>query len=164
MIVAALTGDYVKKYAWDTNLEIKNNEGRYPKSLPFSIQPQLQQMKPDYVPRGMQFAVLRAVGSLGLNASGVAIRELIERNTGLDVPAAQIYVALQRLEDRKLVTSAVEANRPAGRRGQPRRIYELSASGLRSLEAGLRLFGNPTLHTGAEDEEVGRGAKAPSRA
>ena len=115
----------------------------------------------DFIPRGMQFAVLRAIPTLGSNACGTEIHEYLERIAGRELRTAQVYVALQRLEDRGLVTSALPKE-PAGRRGHPRRIYTLSASGLRSLQAGMRLFGIPTSNGGRLGKAVG--AQAPKLA
>jgi hypothetical protein len=49
-----------------------------------------------FVPRGIQFAVLRSVAILGNRAYGTEIQEFLERNADKYLPAAQIYVALQR--------------------------------------------------------------------
>lgn len=58
-----------------------------------------------FVPRGIQFAVLRSVAILGNRAYGTEIQEFLDRNADKYLPAAQIYVALQRLQDRGLVQS-----------------------------------------------------------
>jgi PadR family transcriptional regulator, regulatory protein PadR len=99
-----------------------------------------------FVPRGIQFAVLRSVAILGNRAYGTEIQEFLERNADKYLPAAQIYVALQRLQDRGLVQSNYEdAHLPTqGRKVHRRRVYSLTATGLRSLEAGLKLYGVPT--------------------
>lgn len=115
-----------------------------------------------YIPKGLQFAVLQSVPLLGIRACGVEIYENVRRKAGRDLAVAQVYLALKRLEKRGLVTSSIATERPAGRRGQPRRIYTISASGSRSLEAGLRLFGFPASAKGViADEEAANGAVVP---
>jgi DNA-binding PadR family transcriptional regulator len=99
-------------------------------------------------PRGLMFAVLRAIPALGINACGTEIRERLENQTGEAIPAAKVYVALSRLENQGFVTAQDEVmGSPAGRRGRPRRIYQLTAPGLRALEAGVRLYGSPVAST-----------------
>jgi DNA-binding PadR family transcriptional regulator len=112
------------------------------------------------VPRGLMYAVLRAVSSLGLRASGTEIRELIARRTGEDLEAAKVYVALSRLEDQGLVNAQNENERPAGRRGRPRRIYKLTAPGLRALTAGAKLYADPVTAQRGVTDEAKEGAKA----
>lgn len=89
------------------------------------------------------FGVLRAIRILGIDASGTAIRSLLSRQLDRDLEAARVYVSLSRLQRQGLVSARDESERPAGRRGRPRRIYELSASGLQALDAGSRLYEYP---------------------
>jgi DNA-binding PadR family transcriptional regulator len=106
------------------------------------------------------YAVLRAVSSLGLRASGTEIRDLIARQTDEDLEAAKVYVALSRLEDQGLVNAQNENERPAGRRGRPRRIYKLTAPGLRALTAGAKLYADPVIAQSGVADEAKEGAKA----
>lgn len=112
------------------------------------------------VPRGLAYACLRAITYLGLNASGTEIRELIARQTEEELAAAKVYVALSRLEDQGLVRAQDETERPAGRRGRPRRVYELTASGLRALQAGAKLYADPMAALIQVGNEAHRGTKA----
>jgi DNA-binding PadR family transcriptional regulator len=121
-------------------------------------------MADNFIPRGLQFAVLRAIPVLGLNACGTEIHSYLVRHAGEQIPTAQVYLALRRLQDRGLVTSEVGTERSAGRRGHPRRVYQLSASGLRSLEAGMRLFAIPTPTSGARIGKDKAGVATPSKA
>jgi DNA-binding PadR family transcriptional regulator len=89
------------------------------------------------------FGVIRSIRHLGLQASGTGIRDLLARQTGEEIESARVYVALLRLERKGLVSATDETERPAGRRGRPRRIYALTATGLRALEAGLKLYVHP---------------------
>jgi DNA-binding PadR family transcriptional regulator len=112
------------------------------------------------VPRGLAYGCLRAISFLGLNASGTEIRELIARQTDEELAAAKVYVALSRLEDQGLVRAQDEIERPAGRRGRPRRVYELTASGLRALQAGAKLYADPMTALDKVADETQRGIKA----
>ena len=112
------------------------------------------------VPRGLMYAALRAVSFLGVRASGTEIRELIARQTGEDLEAAKVYIALSRLETQGLVSARDEKERPAGRRGRPRRIYKLTASGLRALKAGAKLYADPVTANSGVADEAAEGAKA----
>lgn len=107
-------------------------------------------------PRGLMFSVLRTVHHLGINAAGTEVRDFLAEQTGDDdLEAALIYGALKRLEQKGFITASDEKVRPAGRRGRPRRIYTLTATGLRALEAGLKLYAPvaQVRHSAHEQEE-----------
>jgi DNA-binding PadR family transcriptional regulator len=105
------------------------------------------------VPKGLNFAVLRAIPALGINASGTQIRDYLEGKIGKEITAAKVYVALSRLEDQGLISSHVDDTKTAGRgRGRPRTIYSLKAPGLRALEAGVRLYDDPGPLGGTHEE------------
>lgn len=98
-------------------------------------------------PRGLTYAVLRLVSLLGKRAYGAEIREHLSQQTGSDVPAANVYVMLRRLEDYGLITAADQGDlSTAGRKGRPRRIYQVTAPGQRALMAGAKLYAYPVLH------------------
>ena len=96
---------------------------------------------------------------LGENAFGVQIRDSLSRQIDREIPAAQIYVVLRRLEDNGFIIGT-EQDGPAGRRGRPRRVYKLTALGQRALIAGSKLYEHPMPHTkryrnvGEEETEV----------
>jgi PadR family transcriptional regulator PadR len=75
------------------------------------------------------FAVLR----LGDDAYGVAIRETLEERTGRAYSAGAIYTALNRLEERGLVTSHLGEPTP-GRAGRPPKYYRVEPEGARALQ------------------------------
>lgn len=114
---------------------------------------------PAIIPKGFQFAVLRAVPVLGADACGTEILEYLQRASGTEIPSAQVYVALKRLERHGVIEDAPSQDRPAGRRGHPRRVFRLTMSGQQSLEAGMRLFGIPSESRGLDEEQ--RGATSP---
>lgn len=82
-----------------------------------------------------QLEVLRAILVLGRQAYGIQIRNQLERRLEREVSTPQVYASLTRLSDLELITAAVDELATAGRRGRPRKVYSLKASGLRMLEA-----------------------------
>lgn len=76
------------------------------------------------------FALLR----LEDDAYGVTIRREIERRTNRSVAVGAVYTALQRLEDRGLVTSRVGEPTPE-RGGRRKRYYRLEPEGAKALAA-----------------------------
>jgi PadR family transcriptional regulator, regulatory protein PadR len=75
---------------------------------------------------------LLAVLALGAGAYGVAVQEVIERETAREVTLGAVYAALERLEKKGLLRSAVsEVTRQRG--GKPRRLFSATATGLRTL-------------------------------
>ena len=156
---ASLDGVWVLATLGEENADAKSRSGQV-----MGVKPMTASRSKVYVPKGLQFAVLQSVPALGLKACGIEIHEHVSRKTDRDLAVAQVYLTLKRLEARGLVTSDIATERPAGRRGQPRRIYRLSASGSRSLEAGLRLFGFPTAPQGVSADDEAAGALVPNTA
>jgi PadR family transcriptional regulator, regulatory protein PadR len=78
--------------------------------------------------------LLLALAQLGPDASGVDVRELIEKRTGRTISPGAIYTAFQRLERRGFVTSTFGEPMPQ-RGGKRRKLYRLRAAGARSLDA-----------------------------
>jgi len=76
------------------------------------------------------FALLR----LEDDAYGVTIRREIERRTSRSVAVGAVYTALQRLEDRGLVSSRI-GEPTAERGGRRKRYYRLEPAGARALAA-----------------------------
>jgi PadR family transcriptional regulator PadR len=74
------------------------------------------------------FALLR----LEDDAYGVTIRREIERRTSRSVAVGAVYTALQRLEDRGLVSSRVGEPTPE-RGGRRKRYYRLEPAGAKAL-------------------------------
>lgn len=93
--------------------------------------------------------VLLALHGLGDEAYGVAVQQLLERETRRSVSLGAVYAALERLEDKGLARSE-SAPGTAVRGGRSRRVFELTAEGLKSLEAMRRvrerLYGIAGLH------------------
>jgi PadR family transcriptional regulator PadR len=74
------------------------------------------------------FSVLR----LGDGAYGVAIRDTLEEKTGRPVSSGAIYTALNRLEERGMVSSWLGEPTP-GRAGRPPKYYRVEPAGARAL-------------------------------
>ena len=78
-------------------------------------------------------AVLVAIVHLADEAYGRAILKEVEARLQRQVAAGAIYATLDRLEDKKLITSELGPGTPQ-RGGRPRRFYTMEPSGLRALE------------------------------
>lgn len=75
---------------------------------------------------------LLAVLALGEQAYGVSVQEVIERETGREVTLGAVYSALERMEHKGLLRSALSgAVRERG--GKPRRLFTATAAALRTL-------------------------------
>lgn len=80
--------------------------------------------------------VLLAVLHLGDAAYPPAVRAEIERRAKRSVARGAVYVTLDRLEAKGLLGSRREDD-PAEHGGRPRRIYRVSAKGLRAVRRAL---------------------------
>ena len=82
--------------------------------------------------------VLLAVARLDREAYGMAIRRTIEEQSGRRVSIGAVYVTIQRLLDKWLLTAqAAERNLVPDPRA--RRFYTLTSEGVRALEASREL-------------------------
>jgi DNA-binding PadR family transcriptional regulator len=93
-------------------------------------------------------AVLLAVARLGDDAYGAAVQREVAERRGREYAVGAIHTALQRLEDKGLVTSQMGEPLPV-RGGRARRYYRLTAAGVEALDqartAVLRLWQLPDL-------------------
>ena len=80
--------------------------------------------------------VLMAVMRLGSDAYPPAVRSEIERRAKRAVARGAIYVTLDRLEAKKLLTSRTEGV-PGDQPGRPRRSYHVSPKGLRAVRRAV---------------------------
>jgi DNA-binding PadR family transcriptional regulator len=76
--------------------------------------------------------VLLAILRLGDKAYGVTIRNEIQERTGREPAPGALYVTLDRLEDKGLLTSALGDPTPL-RGGRAKRYVKVSASGMEAL-------------------------------
>jgi PadR family transcriptional regulator PadR len=81
-----------------------------------------------------ELMVLLAVIRLDENAYGVPIAQVIEEHTGRDVIQASVYNALDRLEEKGLLTSRFGDPTPE-RGGKAKRYFNVTPKGLREAKA-----------------------------
>lgn len=81
--------------------------------------------------------VLLALVRLGNGAYGAAIRREIREQTGRDAAIGTVYMALGRLEEKKMVASYV-GNPTQQRGGRRRRHYLIDAQGEKALGRAYR--------------------------
>ena len=76
--------------------------------------------------------VLLATMRLGNRAYGMTIRDEIEKRTGRAVSFGAVYVTLQRLEDKGLVSSWI-GEPTAERGGRAKRFFQVTANGRQAV-------------------------------
>ncbi|MEZ4412436.1 MAG: helix-turn-helix transcriptional regulator [Gemmatimonadales bacterium] len=72
-------------------------------------------------------------------AYGVPIRDLVERRTGRTLSAGAVYTALDRLQEKGLVSSH-ESDPTPERGGRRKRLYRLEPAGARALARAVETF------------------------
>src|SRR5262245_2904178 len=77
--------------------------------------------------------VMTAVLALGDDAYGMAVHDVVEELGGKPVKLGSIYVTLDRMETKGLLSSWLTDPLPE-RGGRPRRCYRLEAPGKRALQ------------------------------
>ena len=91
----------------------------------------------------LMFAVVR----LGDDAHGLAIRQLVEQESGRAVSHGALYTTMDRLEAKGLVASWIGSEVPDGG-GRRRKVYRLTPDGARALREswdGLAALARGTL-------------------
>jgi PadR family transcriptional regulator PadR len=83
-----------------------------------------------------EVVVLMAVLHLGDQAYPPAVRATIEARTGRSAARGAVYVTLDRLEAKRLLTSRL-VDAAAGTGGRPRRHYQTSARGVQALRRAV---------------------------
>lgn len=96
-----------------------------------------------------QLETLRSISLLGAKAYGMEIRDHLQHRQGREISTPQVYASLTRLSDLGLVKSTIDKSTTAGKKGRPRRVYTLEASGLRMLKMGNDLTMSGKGTTGA---------------
>lgn len=81
-----------------------------------------------------EFMVLLAVMREGEDAYGVSISREIESATGHEVAIGSVYAALDRLQDKGLVTSSIGDPTPE-RGGRAKRHFRITAKGIREARS-----------------------------
>ena len=102
---------------------------------------------------GFELLVLLALIRLGDDAYGVPISEAIEESSGREVALGSVYITLDRLEAKGLVSSKL-GEPTAARGGRAKTYFRVTARGLREVRQAQRTLiklwnGVPQLHGGA---------------
>lgn len=87
--------------------------------------------------REFELVVLLAVLALGGEAFPREIRNEIERRSGRRTARAAVFITLERLEEKSLVTSRFGDPTPA-RGGRPKRFFRPTRAGIEAVRAGVR--------------------------
>jgi DNA-binding PadR family transcriptional regulator len=87
-------------------------------------------MKGDHLGEFEEFTLL-AVRALGDNTYAVPIQQYVEKVTGRPISIGSIYAALGRLEEKGFLRSSM-SEAIAQRGGKAKRVYTVTASGLRT--------------------------------
>jgi PadR family transcriptional regulator, regulatory protein PadR len=85
----------------------------------------------------LELAVMLAVARLRDQAYGLAIRGDLAARTGRDYSVGALYTTLQRLEDKRLLTSSHSDPLPL-RGGRSRRHFALTGAGVRAIREAER--------------------------
>jgi PadR family transcriptional regulator PadR len=86
---------------------------------------------------GFELLVLLALIRLGDEAYGVPISEAIEESSGKDVAIGSVYITLERLESKGLVSSRL-GEPTAERGGRAKTYFKVTAKGLRQVRNAQR--------------------------
>jgi DNA-binding PadR family transcriptional regulator len=102
---------------------------------------------------GFELLVLLALIRLGEDAYGVPIADTIEAASGREVAAGSIYITLDRLEAKGLVTSRLGESTPE-RGGRAKTYFRVTGKGLRAVRQAQQTLitlwtGVPQLQGGA---------------
>src|SRR3954469_22446174 len=81
---------------------------------------------------GFELQVLLAIMRLGDDAYGVPIADTIEAASGREVAAGSIYITLDRLEGKGLVTSRLGESTPE-RGGRAKTYFRITGKGVRAV-------------------------------
>jgi PadR family transcriptional regulator PadR len=93
--------------------------------------------KPSPPPLGeFELLVLLAVARLGEGAYPLAIRDAIEERTGREVSRPAVFITLERLEDKQLLTSRFGDPTPV-RGGRAKRFFTTTTAGLAAVRQSL---------------------------
>jgi len=104
-------------------------------------------------PGGFELLVLLALIRLADEAYGVPIAEAIEKSSGRGVSIGSVYITLDRLAEKGLVTSRL-GEPTAERGGRAKTYFRVTAKGLREARRAQRTF--VRLWSGVPQLEGGR--------
>ena len=86
-----------------------------------------------------EMMILLALIRLGDNAYGVPISKEIEKHSGRNISVASVYTALERLEAKGFVISALGEPTPE-RGGRAKRYFRITAAGTREVRDTRRIL------------------------
>jgi len=86
-----------------------------------------------------EVTVLMAVLQLGDAATGTAVRDEIARRTGRAIARGAVYVTLDRLDEKELLTSRFDQATPE-RGGHPRRFFRVTPLGVKRVRHALAML------------------------
>lgn len=107
-----------------------------------------------------QADILRSIRFLGHKAHGTDVHDHIEKIQNREISAAQVYAALSKLHDLGLISTEVDKESSAGRRGRPKKIYKIETSGLRMLDA-INALDSSMSHKEGALEDASNATKMP---
>jgi PadR family transcriptional regulator PadR len=87
-----------------------------------------------------EYAVINAVSILGMKAYPAEIARFLSKSLEKHVSLAQVFIALERLEDKAFVRSEDSKPDPV-RGGRRRRIFQVEESGLQAIRKTAATFG-----------------------
>jgi PadR family transcriptional regulator, regulatory protein PadR len=90
---------------------------------------------------GFELLVLLSLTRLGDEAYGVPIAEAIEESSGREVAQGSVYITLERLERKGLVSSRL-GEPTAERGGRAKTYFHITAKGLREVRQARRTLVN----------------------
>ena len=86
-----------------------------------------------------EVVVLMAALHGGADAYGSAIRDDIERRIGRDVSRGAVYVTLDRLEEKGLLTSKL-GGATSERGGRPKRLFAVTPAGVKAIRHSVSVL------------------------
>jgi len=98
----------------------------------------------------LELTVLLAVARLGEGSYGLTIRDDVSERTGHDYSVGAVYTTLQRLEEKRLVSSRISDPMPI-RGGRSRREFKVTAAGDRALRDARRVAASVWAGVGANN-------------
>ena len=98
----------------------------------------------------LELTVLLSVARLGEGAYGLTIRDDVSARSGHDYSVGAVYTTLQRLEEKRLVSSRNSDPVPI-RGGRSRREFEVTAAGDRALRDARRVAASVWAGVGANN-------------
>lgn len=101
-----------------------------------------------------EFRLMLTVSDLGSNAFPAELARTLTKSLGRHVSLAQVFVALERLEDKGLVTSVEVTPDSPSRGGRRRRVFSVEPDGARAIRITAAAFDRPASASRLEQADV----------